>query len=86
VTVFDTPALPAELRKVGIRSWAKVVASAENAELCKKYSAGPNTLVLCAPNGDKLMAFAGPQCTQTTVCSGVKQFPAFLAAWKARQK
>lgn len=78
--------MPAELKKAGIKEFAKVTAGQQNLELMKKYSAGPNTLVICAPNGDKLMAFAGEQCSQSAICSALKQFPAFYAAWQQKKK
>ena len=86
LTIFDAPTVMTEMRKVGIKQFAKVVAVQANAELMKKYSAGPNTLVICAPNGDKLMAFAGEQCSQSAICSALKQFPAFYAAWQQKKK
>ena len=86
MTVFDAPGVPAELKKAGVKQFAKVVANEQNVELMKKYAAGANTLVICAPNGDKLMAFAGEQCTQSAISSALKQFPALYAAWQQKKK
>jgi hypothetical protein len=85
-TIFDAPTVPAELKKAGITQFAKVAATSENAEMLKKYGAGANTLVICAPNGDKLLAFAGDNCTQSNVCSALKNFPAQYKAWLAAKK
>jgi hypothetical protein len=86
VTVFDAPAVPAELKKAGIKQFAKVVANQQNLDTMKKYGVGPNSLVICAPNGDKLMVFTGDQCTQSAVSSGLKSFPAAYAAYQQRKK
>lgn len=85
-TVFDAPNVTLELRKAGVKQLAKVVANAQNTELMKKYSAGANTLVICAPNGDRLMSFAGPQCTQSNICSALKTLPATYAAYQQSKK
>ncbi|HYG75043.1 MAG TPA: hypothetical protein VEK08_08580 [Planctomycetota bacterium] len=85
-TIFDTPAVPNELKKAGISQFAKITAGAANVEKMKKYGAGPNTLVICAPNGDKLIAFAGEQCTQSNVTSFLKQFPQHFQAYMNSKK
>jgi len=85
-TVFDTPAVPAELKKAGVKSLAKAVANSENAELMKKYSASANTLVICAPNGDRVMSFGGEQCTRSIICSALKNFPTIYAAYVQSRK
>jgi hypothetical protein len=85
-TIFDLPAIPAELRKAGVKDFAKVVASKDNEELMKKYGAAANTLVVCAPTGDKLLSFSGAQCTQANITSTLKNFPAQYAAWQKAKK
>jgi hypothetical protein len=84
-TIWDSPALPTEMKKAGISLYAKVVAKKENAATFQKYGAGINSLVICAPNGDKLALFAGEQCTQSAVISFLKTFPDNFEAWKKRK-
>jgi hypothetical protein len=86
VTVFDSPAVAYELRKAGVLQLAKVIANERNADLMKQYGAGPNTLVICASTGDKLMAFQGDACKQNTICSSLKTFSSFYASWILNNK
>lgn len=85
-TIFDTPAVPNELKKAGITQFAKIAASKENIEHMKKYGAMPNTLVICAPSGEKLASFVGEQCTQSNVSAFLKSFGANFAAWQKSKK
>ncbi|MGD0093814.1 MAG: hypothetical protein ABSE73_28230 [Planctomycetota bacterium] len=86
LTIFDSPAVANELRKAGIMQLAKVAACESNAALMKQYGAGPNTLVICAPTSERLLAFAGEACKQATISSTVKNFPALYAAWQQSYK
>jgi hypothetical protein len=75
------------MKKAGITQYAKIPATKENAELFKKYGAGLNTLVICAPNGDKLAVFAGGQCTQSAVSAAMKTFKeTTFTAWQKQQE
>jgi hypothetical protein len=90
--IWDNPTASDAMKKAGINTFVKIAVTKENMEVCKKYGAGPNTLVICTPDGDKLSIFAGPQCTQCAVTSAMKtfklQFEAFMktkAAQEARK-
>jgi hypothetical protein len=80
------PTVLSDMKKAGINNFAKIVASKENAEVFKKYAAAPNTLVICASNGDRLVTLTGEQCTQVNVSNELKTFKAKLAAQQAQQK
>ncbi|HYF49946.1 MAG TPA: hypothetical protein VEJ63_11095 [Planctomycetota bacterium] len=84
--IFDNNVVVDALKKAGINQLAKVPVTKDNADLCKKYGAGANTLVICAPNGEKLAMFAGADCTQSAVTKALKTFKTDYAAYAAKQK
>ena len=72
-TVYENGAVRFELMKHGVKHQVKVLASKENAALMKKYGATlPDTLVLCAPNGDALKVFKGDECSRLDICVWLK--------------
>jgi hypothetical protein len=86
-TVFDSGVTVAEFNAAGIAEFIKVPNIPANAELFKQYEAAPNTLVLCAPNGDRLAIFPPANCTQTNVVHFLKTGLArYVDQWQKAQK
>jgi hypothetical protein len=84
--IWDNTEFIDALKKAGISIYAKVPAQKENVGLFKKYGAGLNTLVICAPNGDRLATFASDQCTQSAVSKALKTFKeTVFMAWQRQQ-
>lgn len=86
LTPFDQSTVMAEMGKAGVQIYAKVTATKANEALYRKYSAGLNTLIICAPNGDSLLVLSGQQCNQSGVSSAMKNFEAIFTGWKNHQK
>jgi len=86
LTPFDQSVNVDELKKAGVRYFVKVAATKENEALFKKYSVAPDTMIVCAPNGDVLTGLNGAQLTQSNVSVMCKKFPALLASWESRKK
>lgn len=86
MTVFDSsPTLLNELKKQNINILCKIVASPENQKLFQKYGAAVNSLVICAPNGDKLMQFNGEDCSQSKIVPALKDVKAAYVAWQGKK-
>jgi hypothetical protein len=88
VTFFDNLAMQTAFRKAGIADFAKVAASRENLPLYQRYRAaldGSNSLVICAPSGDVMASFVGPNCSQTNVFRFLGTFKEFYAGWQKTQ-
>jgi hypothetical protein len=83
-TVFDNLNFRTQLKRAGISQFAKVPIAQENAELVKKYSVNPtvNTVVFCAPTGEQVAAFAGPECSLAKLQGFLQTFDQFYAAWR----
>ena len=64
---------------------AKVPNTAANADLYKKYGVTPNTVVFCAPNGDKLLVLSGTQCSQSAMLTALKSVKDAMASWKQKK-
>lgn len=86
MSVFDASIVEAEMKKAGINTFVKIPAIKANEEHFKKYSAGGNTLVICAPNGDKLFSLSGDQTSQTQLIAFLKTFKTNFESWKNLQK
>lgn len=80
--MWDNPVTLGELKKAGVTAYIKIVVDPTNEDIMKKYGVVANTLVICAPNGDGLQKYSGPQCKQTPVSNGLKSLPGMLVAWK----
>jgi hypothetical protein len=85
-TLWESPNTLGEFKKAGIATFVKVPATKDNEALFKKYGAGAGTLVICAPNGDKLCGFSGEECTVANVTKELKSFKDRLAAWHKSQE
>lgn len=87
-TIFDTPVVPAALKKAGIAYFVKVPNTTENKALFKLYDAKLNTIVLLAPTGDVLIDFSGTDCTSDTVAKYLNEEfrPQYEEWWGARQR
>jgi len=85
-TIWESASVLKDLKDAGISKCLKVAACKENQGTFKKYGAGLNTLVLCAPNGDKLSVLAGDQCTEANVRKELKSLGDKFEAWKNAQK
>jgi hypothetical protein len=82
-TAFESPNC-AELVKAYGYSMVKIPATAQNAEVMKKYkvSAVP-ALIACAPTGEAMQALIGPeQASQTGIIKMLKDLKDLYAAWK----
>lgn len=86
LTPFDRASVMTELKKAGVAVYAKVIANKSNEELFKKYGAGLNTLVVCAPSGEALIVLAGSQCNQSGVSAALKGLGAQMAALRKNAK
>src|SRR5205823_140058 len=86
-TVFDLTGVLNEFNTAGISTFVKIPASNENAKLLQTYGVAPNTLVVCTPDGDKLWACSGAECTAGTVTQFLtNDFKGKFAAWKQAAK
>ena len=83
-TIWEVVAFRNALRKEGITQYVKVPLTAENAALARKYNVPPTlcSLVFCAPRGEAIATFAGPDCTQTAVLKFLASFKDYYAAWQ----
>jgi hypothetical protein len=85
-TIWESQNVINDLKHAGVSKFVKIAATKENEELFKKFGAGANTLVVCAPNGDKLVTLADEQCSESNVCKELKSFKDKLDGWKHAQK
>jgi hypothetical protein len=83
-TIWEVVAFRNALRKEGITQYVKVPLTAENAALARKYNVPPTlcSLVFCAPRGEAIATYAGPDCTQTAVLKFLASFKDYYAAWQ----
>ena len=58
-TVFDCPDVTKSFKAKDLKIFVKVGQTPENEALFKQYGAKINTLILCAPNGEKLVSTSG---------------------------
>jgi protein tyrosine phosphatase (PTP) superfamily phosphohydrolase (DUF442 family) len=85
-TIFESTEVLSEFNNAGISTFAKIPMTKENAALAQSFGAETNTLVICAPNGEKLWSCSGGQCTASTVVQFLsRDFASKFAQWqKAR--
>jgi protein tyrosine phosphatase (PTP) superfamily phosphohydrolase (DUF442 family) len=85
-TIFESAEVLTEFSNVGISTFVKIPLTLENLELAQSYGAETNTLVLCAPNGEKLWSCSGGNCNPTTVVQFLsRDFAARFSAWQKTQ-
>jgi hypothetical protein len=85
ITVFESVRVMDAFKKAGFTEFYKVVPSAENAELIKKYRVRQaNTLVFCAPNEEPVVTLAGMQCTQTNVLKVLSSWKIIYQSWQKK--
>jgi protein tyrosine phosphatase (PTP) superfamily phosphohydrolase (DUF442 family) len=86
-TLFDSQAMIKEFNTAGITTFVKIPASKENEKLLQSFAVVPNTLAVCAPNGEKLWTCSGAECTPAVVTQFLTfEFKNKLAAWKQFDK
>lgn len=86
LTPFDQTVNIVELKKAGVSHFVKIAATKENEALFKKYRVAPDTMLVCAPNGDVLTGLSDAQLTQSNVSAMCKTFPALFATWMSKRK
>ena len=100
VTLFDYSLTQNQFTMAGIELLLKVPDVKEYAAVFKKYDAIAGTLMVCAPDGERLATFVGGDCNATTVVGFLnndfdKKMEAWmrskrsaedLAAWKKTQE
>ena len=82
-TAFENQSC-AELVKALGYSMVRIPATAQNAEVMKKYKvSGVPALIACAPTGEAMQSLIGPeQANQTGVMKMLKDLKDLYAAWK----
>ena len=86
-TIFDSLVMLRAFETAGVGEFVKVVDSAENQALYKKYEATRNMLVFCAPDGDRLAVFPSQNLTQTNVVYFLEKcLPAYMGEWRQTVK
>jgi hypothetical protein len=68
----------------GVRIYLKVPDTHANRELFKKYDVEPTTVVLIAPDGEKLAAYKGADCSPEKFKPFLAKFDSKYSDWKRR--
>jgi hypothetical protein len=85
-TAFEFAEVRDAFTAAGIRLFSKVQASAEEDELLLQAGLASNTLVLYAPNGDRLAKLHGEDLLPKNLCQFLQhEFPNKLEAWREKQ-
>jgi hypothetical protein len=67
-----------------VRIFAKLADTHANRELFKKYGAEPSTVVLIAPDGEKLASYKGADCSPEKFKPFLAKFDSMYSDWKRR--
>lgn len=85
-SIFESRAVLESFKKAGINEFFKIPATKENAPLAKKYKVvQDNTLVLCSPSGELVVAVGGAECNQTNIIKVLKAWPEIYEAWQKKK-
>ncbi|MEI6236374.1 MAG: hypothetical protein WCT04_25240 [Planctomycetota bacterium] len=76
----DVPVAVEQTREMGVGNYVKVPLRKENRELAEQYGGSENMMVICAPTGEKLAAFA---CT-TEAMKNLDAVRKEIGAWQAK--
>lgn len=83
-TVFDCPQMVGPLKDHDLAGVAKVIKGPQTEALFKQYGVvGTNTLVLCAPSGDKLVT--APATSRAVVTDILKNLKTYMLEWEKMQ-
>ena len=82
-TAFDCPIMTGKMKHENMAAYARIIQSPETDALFKQYGVGTRTLVLCAPNGEKL-ASAGV-AARSAVEDILKNAADYLLKWQELQ-
>ena len=81
-TIFDNSGVLRAFDAAGIAVLVKVALTAENAKLAEKWNAHENTLIVAAPNDEKLKVFNREECNENNVAEYLMGFKEKYKMWK----
>ena len=73
-----------DLTEAGITIYAKVPSIPANNRHFERYNVKPGTLLLLAPNGEKLASCSGSECSPQKLAKLMGKFEDRLAAWERK--
>ena len=81
-TIFDNSGVLRAFDAAGIAVFVKVPLTAGNAKLAEKWNAHENTLIVAAPNDEKLKVFNREECNENNVAEYLMGFKEKYKMWK----
>ena len=72
------------IRHKGVQIFVKLADTNANRELFKKYDAEPSTVVLVAPDGEKLVSYKGADCSPEKIRPLLARFEEKFDDWKRK--
>ena len=86
-TIFDSTTVLGQFKDSGIRVFVKIPDTPENTKVMQSFAAVPNTVVIAAPDGQKLWSASGSECTMAAVISFLAtEFPNKMSSWRQSQQ
>jgi hypothetical protein len=85
-TVFECAEVRQAFATAGVAVFVKVESTPQDDEMLQQAGFGPNTLLLYAPDGERLGKFSGDDCQPRAVAQFLEhEFVNKIEAWRAKQ-
>lgn len=84
MTIADHPPGIEPIMAAGLRIFVKLADTNANTAIFKKYGEKPTTIVFIAPDGEKLVAYEGADCSPEKIYKLLDKFKEKFAKWKKK--